>query len=66
MLDIGAGQFDEDLRVRHLDLECVDANLHWFATSHWELLLTNRIQTIALGSGGPTSGYVLLQLHYRV
>ena len=41
-------------------------NLHWFATSHWELLLTNRIETIALGSGGPLSGYSLFQFHYRL
>ena len=66
MLDVGAGQFNEDLNIKNVDLECIDANLHWFRTSHWEFLLTNRIQTIALGSGGATSGFALLQFHYRL
>jgi hypothetical protein len=66
LVDVGVGQFAEDLDVKHDDLECVDANVHWFTTSHWELLLTSRIQTIALGKGGPTSGYGLLQFHYRL
>lgn len=66
MLDVGAGQFDEDLAVKNVDLEVLDANVHWFASSHWELLETNRIQTIAMGSGGSTSGYALLQFHYRL
>ncbi len=66
LLDVGVGQYDEDMHVKNVDLECIDANLHWFASSHWELLETNRLQTIALGSGGSTSGYALLQFHYRL
>lgn len=66
MLDLGLSQFDEDLKVKGVDVEAFDTNLHWFASSHWELLMTNRIQTIALGSGGTTSGYALLQFHYRL
>jgi hypothetical protein len=66
MLDVGLGEFDEDTTVPRVDLECLDANLHWFATSHWELLFTGRIQSIALGAGGPNSGYALLQFHYRL
>ena len=66
MLDLGLSQFDEDIHVKAVDLEAFDANLHWFVSSHWELLLTNRIQTIALGGGGPTSGYSLVQFHYRL
>jgi hypothetical protein len=66
MLDVGVGQFDEDLAMSTNDLECIDANVHWFATSHLELLLTNRVQTIGLGSGGATSGFTLLQIHYRL
>ncbi|HTR56210.1 MAG TPA: hypothetical protein VMJ10_36300 [Kofleriaceae bacterium] len=66
MVDIGVGQFDEDLHVAKVDLECLDANVHWFLTSHWELLETNRVQTIALGTGGATSGFALLQFHYRL
>jgi hypothetical protein len=66
MLDFGLSQFDQDIHVKDIDLEAFDANLHWFATSHWELLLTNRVQTIALGSGGGTSGYALVQFLYRL
>ncbi len=66
MLDFGLSQFDADTHVKDIDLEAFDANLHWFATSHWELLFTNRIQTIALGAGGSTSGYSLVQIHYRL
>lgn len=66
LVDVGLSQYDEDIGVKHLDTEALDVNLHWFATSHWELLLTNRVQTIAFGSGGPTSGYVLVQGHYRL
>jgi hypothetical protein len=66
MLDFGLSQFNADTTVKDIDLEAFDVNLHWFASSHWELLLTNRLQTIALGSGGSTSGYSLVQAHYRL
>jgi hypothetical protein len=66
LLDFGLSQFDEDLHIKGVDIEAFDANLHWFATSHWELLLTSRVQTITLGSGGGTSGYSLFQIHYRL
>jgi hypothetical protein len=66
MLDIGLSQFDQDVSIANNDLEAFDGNLHWFATSHWELLFQNRVQTIQLGSGGRTSGYSLVQLHYRI
>ena len=66
MLDLGLSQYDEDLHVKKVDVEAFDANLHWFTSSHWELMLTNRIQTTALGSGGGTSGYALFQFHYRL
>jgi hypothetical protein len=66
MLDVGVSQFDEDHALANTDLEALDANVHWFATPHWELLFTNRIQTISLGSGGASSGYSLVQIHYRL
>jgi hypothetical protein len=66
LLDAGLSQYNEDLAVMNLDTEAFDANVHWFATSHWELLLTNRLQTIALGGGGGNSGYTLVQIHYRL
>ena len=66
LLDFGGSQFNADTKVKAIELEAFDVNLHWFATSHWELLLTSRIQTIAFGSGGGTSGYSLAQIHYRL
>ena len=66
MLDVGLGEYNEDIAVKDVDLEAIDVNLHWFATSHWEFLMTNRIQTITLGAGGQTSGWALLQFHYRL
>jgi hypothetical protein len=66
LVDFGLSQFDADTRVPKLDIEAFDANLHWFASSHWELLLTNRVQTADLGSGGHSSGYSLFQFHYRL
>ena len=66
LVDVGVSQYDEDIAVKAMDVEAVDVNLHWFASSHLELLLTNRIETIAFGSGGQTSGYTLAQFHYRL
>ena len=66
LLDVGIGHYTQDTSVAGLYRDGLDVNLHWFTTSHWELLLTNRIQTIALGKGGPTSGFALLQFHYRL
>ena len=65
-VDVGLGQFDEDLRAPKVDLEGLDVNLHWFATPHLELLFTNRVQTIDLTKGGRSSGWSLLQIHYRL
>jgi hypothetical protein len=66
MIDLGIGAYEPDLHVRYLDQEAVDLNVHWFATSHLELIVTNRLQMLELGEGGLTSGYSLLQLHYRL
>lgn len=66
MLDVGASQFDSDTSIAKTDMEAFDANVRWFTTSHLELLLTNRVQTLQLGAGGRTAGYSLLQLHYRI
>lgn len=65
-VDVGLGHFDEDLAVADLDRDAVDVNVHWFPISHLELVLMTRVQTIGLGGGGDTSGYGLLQLHYRI
>ena len=65
MLDLGAGHYTEDTRVAGTDRECVDANLHWFMTSHLEWILTTRLELIDKGSG-PNGGYALAQVHYRL
>ncbi len=66
MLDIGLGLFEENIRVAGLHREALDLNLHWFATSHIEAIFTGRFEMLALGKGGPNSGYALVQLHYRL
>jgi hypothetical protein len=66
MVDLGVNVYHEDLRFELLDQEAFDLNLHWFMTSHVELLLTNRFQALAFGADGQSSGYSLLQIHYRL
>ncbi|MEO6773483.1 MAG: hypothetical protein ABI467_10750 [Kofleriaceae bacterium] len=65
LLDLGAGHFTEDTRVQGLFRDCLDANLHWFQTSHVEWLLTTRLELLDLGSH-QSGGYVLAQIHYRL
>jgi hypothetical protein len=65
MLDVGVGYFQSDLDVAGTDRESFDLNLHYFAWSHIEFVLTNRVQLLDLG-GDRTSGYSLLQVHYRL
>jgi hypothetical protein len=66
MIDLGLGQYSPDLRLRLIDQEVADLNIHWFTTSHLELMLTNRLQNYDFGAGGTGSGYSLLMLHYRL
>lgn len=66
LLDLGVGHYDEDLAVQDLDRDAIDANLHWFWRAHVELVLMTRLQTIAFGAGGDTSGWALAQVHYRL
>ncbi len=80
MADLGLGYYNENVRIRGLDRDCLDFNLHWFATSHIELIMTNRVELIHGGlssgsladgettsvTGGPTGSYVLFQGHYRL
>jgi hypothetical protein len=66
LLDVGLGFFDENIQIRKLHREAADLNLHWFATSHVEALLTGRFEMLAFGSSGPNAGYALVQLHYRL
>jgi len=66
LLDAGLGFFDENIQISKLHRECIDLNVHWFATSHVEALFTGRFETLAFGAGGPRAGYALAQLHYRL
>jgi hypothetical protein len=66
MIDLGLGYYSPDARIRYLDEEAADLNIHWFPTSHIELVALNRLQMLEFGAGGLTSGYSLLQIHYRL
>ncbi len=66
MVDVGLGYYNENVAIKGLDRDLVDLNIHWFTTSHIELILTNRFQMIEFGSGGNASYYSLLQIHYRL
>lgn len=70
MADLGINIFHEDLSTPLLDLEAFDLNIHWFGTSHIELILANRFQTYAFGAnateGMPAVFYSLLMAHYRL
>jgi hypothetical protein len=61
-LDVGIGHFTQDTRVKGLFRDCIDANLHWYMSTHVELLLTTRLELV----DGGGSGYALTQLHYRL
>ncbi|HEY4243224.1 MAG TPA: hypothetical protein VGM88_25605 [Kofleriaceae bacterium] len=65
LLDIGAGHYTQDTAVAGLYRDCLDTNLHWFATPHLELLFDGRLEALDHGSG-PIGGYALLQVHYRL
>jgi hypothetical protein len=66
MVDLGYGHYDENTGLHGLDRDCLDLNIHWFATSHIEAVLNNRVELIGKGGGGPTGAYSLLMAHYRL
>ena len=66
LVDLGLGLFDENIQITALHRECVDLNVHWFATSHVEAIVTARFETLAFGAAGPNAGYALVQAHYRL
>ena len=45
-LDVGLGHYDENIRIKGLDRDALDVNLHWLTTSHIELIATTRIELI--------------------
>lgn len=63
LLDVGLGHYDEDIRIKGLDRDALDVNLHWFMNSHLELILQNRVDVLTYG---PTGAWTLLQAHYRL
>ena len=63
LIDFGAGTYDEDIRIKGLIRDQFDVNIHWFATSHLELIWQNRVEPLYYG---PTGAWSLLQAHYRL
>ena len=66
LLDIGLGHYDSNIRIKDLDRDGVDMNLHYFLDSHLELVLNTRLEMFGFGNSGPSGGYAMLQLHYRL
>jgi hypothetical protein len=66
LLDVGFGHYDPNIRIGENERTAFDLNLHFFATSHVELVLNARYEAIGLGDGGDPGAYALGQLHYRL
>jgi hypothetical protein len=66
MIDLGLGYYNENIRIKDLDRDAIDLNVHWFAWSHFEALINARVEFIGFGNGGPTGAYALLMGHYRL
>jgi hypothetical protein len=68
LLDVGLGHFDENIAISGLDRDAIDVNLHWFLTSHFELVAQGRLEGLGVlqSDGGPTGGWALLHGHYRL
>jgi hypothetical protein len=67
LLDVGIGHYDSNIRIGRLDRDCLDINVHWFTTSHVELVLNSRLELIGWNQGNNDPGaYAILQAHYRL
>ena len=66
MVDLGVGHYDPNIRIGENERTGVDVNVHYFTTSHLELVLNSRYEAIGLGKGGDPGAYAMLQLHYRL
>jgi hypothetical protein len=70
LVDVGYGFYDSNFRIKNLDRDCFDLNLHWFTTSHLEIMLNARLELIGYDgdghAGGPAGAYALIQGHYRL
>ena len=63
LLDVGVGHYTQDTQVKGNYRDCVDVNVHWFVSSHFEVLATTRLELVSSGANG---GYALAQIHYRL
>jgi hypothetical protein len=67
LIDLGLGHYDENIRIRNLDRNNVDLNVHWFVSSHFEAMLVTRYEQLGIrGDGGPFGSWAMLQGHYRL
>ena len=66
MADLGVGHYDPNIRIGENERTGVDLNLHYFTTSHVELVLNTRYESIGLGKGGDPGAYAIMQLPYRL
>jgi hypothetical protein len=70
LIDLGVDHYQEDLGAAGTSREAADLNIHWFTTSHLELMLTNRLELPALGTDyydtANNGAYSLLMVHYRL
>ncbi len=66
LADVGFGHYDPNIRIGENERTGVDFNLHYFTTSHVELVLNTRYESIGLGKGGDPGAYAIMQLHYRL
>ena len=66
MVDLGVGHYDPNIRIGENERTGVDVNVHYYTTSHLELVINSRYEAIGLGKGGDPGAYAILQLHYRL
>jgi hypothetical protein len=66
LADVALQHYDSNLRIKNLDKDAADVNVHWFTTSHVELILNFRYEMSAFGAGGESGMWTLLQAHYRM
>ena len=72
LVDLAFGHYDPSMHINSThkgvaqdERTCVDLNVHMFATSHAELVLNTRYESIGFGKGGDPGAYAIAQLHYR-
>ena len=66
MMDLALNYYDPNLQVKGLDRQALDLQGHWFVDSHFELIMSGRLQVLEFGGGGPTAASAFLQGHFRL